>query len=199
MARANESPRHNTNAFAWPMPPFFRAPLMSLLADFNGKLLESVAGAQEDWADSMPAVSRRMSPSHSSSSVVSRLLICRTSIAIICAKPWISIRSNRNARCKEANPRRKTWPTRRSPGHARAHGAPGIKGPAKGRVRWEWCGSQAAVRRRRQRLGLFCCAAAIARRLKRRTTGLARVRRGDEARAPADPHGNHRRVAALQQ
>jgi hypothetical protein len=53
MARANESPRHNTNAFAWPMPPFFRAPLMSLLADFNGKLLESVAGAQEDWADSM--------------------------------------------------------------------------------------------------------------------------------------------------
>jgi len=53
MAHANESPRHSTNAFAWAMPPFFGAPLMSLLADFNGKLLESVAGAQKDWADFM--------------------------------------------------------------------------------------------------------------------------------------------------
>jgi Phasin protein len=51
MAHANESPRQSTNAFAWAMPPFFGAPLMSLLADFNGKLLESVAGAQKEWAD----------------------------------------------------------------------------------------------------------------------------------------------------
>jgi hypothetical protein len=51
MAHANQSPRQSTNAFAWAMPPFFGAPLMSLLADFNGKLLESVAGAQKEWAD----------------------------------------------------------------------------------------------------------------------------------------------------
>jgi len=53
MAHANESPRHSTNAFAWAMPPFFGAPFMSLLADFNGKILESVAGAQKEWADFM--------------------------------------------------------------------------------------------------------------------------------------------------
>jgi Phasin protein len=53
MAHANESPRHCANAFAWAMPPFFGVPLMSLLADLNGKLLESVAGAQKEWADFM--------------------------------------------------------------------------------------------------------------------------------------------------
>ena len=57
MAHANESSRQTTNAFAWAMPPLFGAPLMSLLADFNGKLLESVAGAQKEWAD---FVTRRM-------------------------------------------------------------------------------------------------------------------------------------------
>jgi hypothetical protein len=51
MAQASESQRHGVNAFPWAMSPFVGTPLLSLLADFNGKLLQSVAGAHKEWAD----------------------------------------------------------------------------------------------------------------------------------------------------
>jgi len=45
---------------------------MSLLADFNGKLIESVAGAQKDWADFM---TRRM---REDVAVSQRLIRCQS-------------------------------------------------------------------------------------------------------------------------
>src|SRR6476469_3343939 len=51
MAPASEANRHSMNAFSWPVPAFLATPMVSLVADFNGKLLQSVAGAQKEWAD----------------------------------------------------------------------------------------------------------------------------------------------------
>jgi len=51
MAQASESQRYGINAFPWMTSPFVGSPLVSLLADFNGKLLQSVAGVQNEWAD----------------------------------------------------------------------------------------------------------------------------------------------------
>jgi phasin protein len=51
MTQASEANRHSMNAFSWPVPAFLGTPMVSLVADFNGKLLQSVAGAQKEWAD----------------------------------------------------------------------------------------------------------------------------------------------------
>jgi hypothetical protein len=51
MAQASEANRHSMTAFPWPVPAFLGTPMVSRLADFNGKLLQSVAGAQKESAD----------------------------------------------------------------------------------------------------------------------------------------------------
>jgi phasin protein len=40
-----------TNSFNWPLRPVLSTPLLTVLADINGKLLESAANAQKDWAE----------------------------------------------------------------------------------------------------------------------------------------------------
>ena len=44
---------HHTaaNSFPWPMPPGVGNPLFAVVTDINGKLLESVARVQKDWAE----------------------------------------------------------------------------------------------------------------------------------------------------
>jgi hypothetical protein len=39
------------NLFNWPLRPVASTPLFATLTDINGKLLESVANAQKDWAE----------------------------------------------------------------------------------------------------------------------------------------------------
>jgi hypothetical protein len=39
------------NLFNWPLRPVASTPLFAALTDINGKLLESVANAQKDWAE----------------------------------------------------------------------------------------------------------------------------------------------------
>jgi hypothetical protein len=41
------------NTFHWPLRPVLSTPLFSVLTDINGKLLETVAGAQKEWAEFM--------------------------------------------------------------------------------------------------------------------------------------------------
>src|SRR5882762_7992885 len=49
MAEVRDGPRGNS--FAWSMPPVAGNPLLTVVTDINGKLLESVASAQKDWAE----------------------------------------------------------------------------------------------------------------------------------------------------
>lgn len=51
MAEAREGQRTTGNSFAWSMPPVAGNPLLAVVTDINGKLLESVASAQTDWAE----------------------------------------------------------------------------------------------------------------------------------------------------
>lgn len=51
MATARDRENTGANSFMWQAPSATTAPLLALLTDVNGKLLESVAGAQNDWAD----------------------------------------------------------------------------------------------------------------------------------------------------
>jgi hypothetical protein len=39
------------NTFTWGMSPVMNTPLIAILAELNGTLLESVAAAQKEWAD----------------------------------------------------------------------------------------------------------------------------------------------------
>jgi hypothetical protein len=43
--------RTGGNSFAWSMPPVAGNPLLAAVTDINGKMLESVASAQKDWAE----------------------------------------------------------------------------------------------------------------------------------------------------
>ena len=40
-----------TNSINWPLSPVLSTPLLTVLAGINGKLLESAASAQKDWAE----------------------------------------------------------------------------------------------------------------------------------------------------
>jgi len=51
MAEARDGQRTGVNSFAWSMPPVAGNPLLAVMTDINGKLLESVANAQKDWAE----------------------------------------------------------------------------------------------------------------------------------------------------
>jgi len=51
MVEARDGQRTGGNSFAWSMPPVAGNPLLAVMTDFNGKLLESVANAQKDWAE----------------------------------------------------------------------------------------------------------------------------------------------------
>lgn len=49
MAEARD--REGTGSFNWSLRPVLSTPLLAVLTDINGKLLESVATAQKDWAE----------------------------------------------------------------------------------------------------------------------------------------------------
>ena len=51
MAEARDGQRTGVNSIAWSMPPAAGNPLLAVITDINGKLLESVANTQKDWAD----------------------------------------------------------------------------------------------------------------------------------------------------
>jgi hypothetical protein len=52
MAEVRHEQRTSVNSFAWPMPSMPpRNPLLAVVTDINGKLLESTASAQKDWAE----------------------------------------------------------------------------------------------------------------------------------------------------
>src|SRR4051812_40294104 len=51
MTESRDASNAAANLFNWPLSPMLGAPLMTVLADINGKLLESAASAQKDWAD----------------------------------------------------------------------------------------------------------------------------------------------------
>ena len=51
MAEARDGQRLGANSFTWPVPSVARNPLLAVVTDMNGKLLESVARVQKDWAE----------------------------------------------------------------------------------------------------------------------------------------------------
>jgi Phasin protein len=51
MAETRNAANGSTNSFNWSLGPVLGTPLLTVLADINGKLLESAAGAQKDWAE----------------------------------------------------------------------------------------------------------------------------------------------------
>jgi len=51
MAEARDGESAGANSFDWSVAPVLSAPLFAVLTDINGKLLESMAIAQRDWAE----------------------------------------------------------------------------------------------------------------------------------------------------
>jgi hypothetical protein len=51
MSETRDAVPAGANSFNWPVHPVLSTPLLTVLADINGKLMESVASAQRDWAD----------------------------------------------------------------------------------------------------------------------------------------------------
>lgn len=51
MAEATDGQRAGGNSLIWAMPPVAGNPLFAVVTDINGKLLESVARVQKDWAE----------------------------------------------------------------------------------------------------------------------------------------------------
>jgi Phasin protein len=51
MAEARDGQRLGANSFTWPMPSVAGNALFAVVTDMNGKLLESVARVQKDWAE----------------------------------------------------------------------------------------------------------------------------------------------------
>ena len=51
MAEARDAFGTAANSFNWSLHPMLTTPLFAVLTDINGKLLESVASAQKDWAE----------------------------------------------------------------------------------------------------------------------------------------------------
>lgn len=73
MAEVGHEQRTSTNSFAWPMPSMPPGnPLLAATTDINGKLLESAAAAQKDWAE---FVHRRVKENVA---VAQRLLSCQS-------------------------------------------------------------------------------------------------------------------------
>jgi Phasin protein len=50
MIDARDGQRTGGNSFAWSMSPVAGNPVLVVMADINGKWLESVANTQKDWA-----------------------------------------------------------------------------------------------------------------------------------------------------
>lgn len=53
MAQSREQLNRSFAPFAWGVPAMPNMPMLAILADFNGNLLESIATAQKEWADFM--------------------------------------------------------------------------------------------------------------------------------------------------
>jgi hypothetical protein len=51
MTETRNAAAAGTNSFNWSPGPVLSTPLLAVLADINGKLLESAASAQKDWAE----------------------------------------------------------------------------------------------------------------------------------------------------
>ena len=51
MVEARDGQRTGGNSVAWSIPPVAGNPLLAVMTDINGKLLESIANAQKDWAE----------------------------------------------------------------------------------------------------------------------------------------------------
>lgn len=51
MAEARDGQGTAGNSFAWSMRPVTGKPLLAVMTDINGKLLEGVANAQKDWVE----------------------------------------------------------------------------------------------------------------------------------------------------
>ena len=83
MAEVRHEQRTGANPFAWPMPSMLPGnPLLAVATDANGKLLESVASAQKDWAE---FVHRRIKENVAASQ---RLLNCKslTDVQEVCSQ-----------------------------------------------------------------------------------------------------------------
>jgi hypothetical protein len=51
MVEARNGPGTGANSLTWPMPSVAGNPLFAVVTDMNGKLLESVARVQKEWAE----------------------------------------------------------------------------------------------------------------------------------------------------
>ena len=51
MAEARDRESTSANSFTWSSPSVVGTPMLAVLTGINGKLLESAATAQKDWAD----------------------------------------------------------------------------------------------------------------------------------------------------
>lgn len=51
MGEARNAHSAGATLFTWPMPPVGGNPLVAVVTDINGKLLEGVASVQKDWAE----------------------------------------------------------------------------------------------------------------------------------------------------
>jgi hypothetical protein len=72
MPQTKEDRSQSMNSFAWGVQPIPRAPMIAIVAEMNGTLLESAAMAQKEWADFVHrrikedvAVSRQLMQCHS--------------------------------------------------------------------------------------------------------------------------------------
>lgn len=72
MTEVRHEQRTTANSIAWPMPPMPPGSPLLAVADINGKLLESAASAQKDWAE---FVHRRVKENVA---VAQRLLNCQS-------------------------------------------------------------------------------------------------------------------------
>ena len=107
MAQASEANRHSMNTFSWPVPAFLGTPMVTRLADFNGKILQYAAGAQKEWADFVQRRVKEDIAVSSSSSAVSPSPACTRCIPTICGEPSSTIRSNPKEPCSERKRRQK--------------------------------------------------------------------------------------------
>jgi aspartyl/asparaginyl beta-hydroxylase (cupin superfamily) len=73
MTEVSHEQRTSANSFAWPMPSMPSGnPVLAVATDINGKLLESAASAQKDWAE---FVHRRINENVAASQ---RLMNCKS-------------------------------------------------------------------------------------------------------------------------
>lgn len=53
MAQSRQNQNRSLSPFAWGLPTITNTPMLAILAEWNGTLLESFATAQKEWADFM--------------------------------------------------------------------------------------------------------------------------------------------------